>query len=274
VTEASSKPLQTVIDEFRNISPELSKAFIFKKDGENIASSEDRIAQDRAKRIAAAFENILNQAGVIDGIEILTIQGISTQIDITSTNNSYLATVSSRAADEKMIRALNCVIVPTIIRLMDQIATPATSDQPSSDIEETEIKQIEEVAQPPEPTVTQQFPVAPEASSQQIYPKPPVNQFLVEKIGGLLVASDMVRVDADVVAKWSDLYDNMEILQVNVETLEGKSVLCRFRPIRDSDGKAKGVIQIPERIIQTLGTSEGRLVMVKPVVPAPMEEKS
>jgi hypothetical protein len=274
VAEASSKPLQTVIDEFKNISPELSKAFIFKKDGENIASSEDSIAQDRAKKIAAAFEDILNQAGVIDGIEILTIQGISSRIDITSANNSYLATVSSRAADEKMIRALNCVIVPTIIRLLDQIAAPATSNQPSLEIVDPEVRQVEEAVQPPEPPVIQQFPVAPEASSQKDYPKPPVNQFLVEKIGGLLVASDMVRVDADVVAKWSDLYGNMEILQVNVETLEGKSVLCRFRPIRESDGKAKGVIQIPERIIQTLGTSEGRLVMVKPVVPAPLEEKS
>jgi predicted regulator of Ras-like GTPase activity (Roadblock/LC7/MglB family) len=274
VTEVSSKPLQTIIDEYKNISPELAKAFIFKKDGEIIASNEEGIAQDRAKKIAAAFEDILNHAGVIDGIEILTIQGISTQLDITSTNNSYLATVSSRTADEKMIRALNCVIVPTIIRLMDQIGTPATSDQPCPDIAEPEVKQVEEVVQPPEPTVIQQFPVAPEASSERVFPKTPVNQFMVEKIGGLLVASDMVRVDTDLVAKWADLYGDMEILQVNVETLEGKSVLCRFRPIRESDGKAKGVIQIPERILQTLGTGEGRLVMVKPVVPVPLEGKS
>ena len=184
-----------------------------------------------------------------------------------------MATVSSRAADEKMVKALTCVIVPTIIKLLDQIAH-ATPGNQESDFENSEAKQVEEVVQPPEePTRTDQFSVA-SASSEQVFPKPPVNQFMVEKIGGLLVASDIVRVDADVVAKWRDLYSGREISHVNVETLEGKSVTCKFRPMREADGKAKGIIQIPERILQSLRTGEGKLVMVKPVVPAALEGKS
>ncbi len=97
---------------------------------------------------------------------------------------------------------------------------------------------------------------------------------MVEKIGGLLVASDMVRVDADVVAKWSDLYGDREISQVNVETLEGKAVICKFKPMKEADGKAKGIIQIPERILQSLRTGEGKLVMVKPVIPTASEAKN
>ena len=96
---------------------------------------------------------------------------------------------------------------------------------------------------------------------------------MVEKIGGLLVASDIVRVDADVVGKWSDLYGDKEITQVNIETLEGKSAMCKFRPIKEADGKAKGIIQIPERILQTLRTGEGKLVMVKPVIPVGWRNK-
>ena len=90
---------------------------------------------------------------------------------------------------------------------------------------------------------------------------------MVEKIGGLLVASDVVRVDVDVVAKWSELYGDREISLVNVETLEGKSAVCKFKPMKEAEGNAKGIIQIPEKILQTLGTGAGKLVMVKPFIP-------
>ncbi len=274
MTQASSTTLQTVLAEFRNISPELTKAIIFKKDGQILAANEDDVAEDQAKKLADAYDEIANQAAAIGGVENLTIQGVSSQLDITSTNSRYLATVSSRAADEKMVKALTCVIVPTIIRLLDQVS-PASIDNPSSDVAASGVKQVEETVQPPEePTLTDQFTDTSPSPPEEVFPKPPVNQFMVEKIGGLLVASDMVRVDADVVAKWSDLYGDREILLVNVETLEGKSVMCKFKPIREADGKAKGVIQIPERILQTLRTGEGKLVMVKPVIPTSSEAKN
>ena len=83
----SSTPLQTVIDEFRNISPEITKAFVFKKDGEILAFNEDSMAKDRAKRLAEAFDELDNNSEVIGGVENLTIQGVSSQIDITTTNS-------------------------------------------------------------------------------------------------------------------------------------------------------------------------------------------
>ncbi len=274
MTQASQAPLQTVLGEFRNISPELTKVLVFKKNGEILAANEDKIAPERAKKLADAYDEIANQAAIIGGMENLTIQGVSSQLDITATDNRYMATVSSRAADQKMVKALTCVIVPTIIRLLDQVS-PSTIDNQTSDVEESEVKLKEETIQPPEEsTITEQLTDAPPAPPEQVFPKPPVNQFMVQKIGGLLVASDMVRVDADVVAKWSDLYGDREILLVNVETLEGKSVMCKFKTIRESEGKAKGVIQIPERILQSLRTGEGKLVMVKPVIPTASEGKN
>jgi hypothetical protein len=274
VTQATSTPLQTVLGEFKNISPELTKAYLFEKDGETLAANEESITQDKAKKLVASFDEITSQAEVIGGVEALTIQGVSSQLNITSTDSLYLAIVSSRAVDEKMVKALACVIVPTIIKLMDQIPAEATSDT-SSNIEEPKVERVEESVQPPqEPTPVEHFSDAPVVSSEKVLPKPPVNQFMVQKIGGLLVASDIVRVDAEVVAKWSDLYGNIEILQVNIETFEGKSVICKFRPMREADGKAKGMIQIPERILQSLRTGEGKLVKVKPVVPASSEGKS
>jgi len=262
VAEDSSITLQTVIEEFKNISPELSKAFIFKRDGEIIASIEDNVVNDQAKKVAASFDEIAKQSEVIGGVEMLSIQGVNSQLKITSTNNRYLATVASRAADEKMVKALAYVIVPTVIKLLDQIDS---GGKPADQVQAA-VKETGTPTQSPEEPNQVSFPSIPAASSEQVIPKPPVNQFMVEKIGGLLVASDVVRINTELVHKWSELYGDREITQVNVETLEGKSVVCKFKPMKEADGSVRGIIQIPERILQTLGTGEGKLVMVKPFV--------
>jgi predicted regulator of Ras-like GTPase activity (Roadblock/LC7/MglB family) len=271
VTEASSITLQTIIDEFKNISPELTSAFIFKKDGEILASNE-AITEDQTARVGEAFNDAADKAEVIGGLETLTIQGVGKQLTITSVNNRYLGVVSSRSADEKMVKALTCVIVPTVIKLLDQIDSGLNGDQLSTVA--NGVKEDEETTQQPEePTPMEPVPDVPPLTSETVLPKPPVNQFMVEKIGGLLVASDTVRVDADVVAKWRDLYGNKEITQVHVETLEGKAVICKFKPMKEAEVNAKGIVQIPEKILQILRTGEGKLVMVKPVFPAVKEKK-
>jgi len=272
VTEASSTPLQTIIGEFKNISPELTSAFIFKKDGEILASTE-AITEEQAKRLGAAYNDIVDQAEVIGGLEALTIQGVGGQLNVTFMNNCYVVTVSSLAADEKMVKALTCVIVPTVMKLLDQIS-PALPNNQLFDSEKSEIKQVEETVQPPEePAPMEPVSDVPAVTSEPIFPKPPVNQFMVEKLEGLLVASDTVRVDKDVVAKWGDLYGDKEITQVNVETLEGKAVICKFRPMKEADGNAKGIIKIPDKILQILRTGEGKLVIVKPVIFTAKEKK-
>jgi hypothetical protein len=278
VTEASSTALKTIIGEFKNISPELTRAFIFKKDGEILASTE-AIAEDQTKKLVTAYNDVSDQAEVIGGLETLTIQGVGSQLNITSMDNSYLVTASSRAADEKMVKALTCVIVPTVMKLLEQISPALPNDQ-LLDIEKPEVEQVEQVerveetVQPPEEPVPEEpAPEVPAIASEPIFPKPPVNQFMVEKLGRLLVASDTVRVDKDVVAKWRDLYGDKEISQVNVETLEGKAVICKFKPMKEADGNAKGIIKIPEKILEILQTGEGKLVIVKPVIFTAKEKK-
>ena len=284
MTEASSTALQTIIGEFKNISPELTSAFIFKKEGEILASTE-AFTEDQARKLGEAFNNIADQAKVIGGLETLTIRGVGSQLNIASINNRYLATVSSRAVDQKMVKSLACVVVPTVMKLLDEIS-PVLPDNQFLDIQKPEDKCVEETLQPseeptpiePAPDVPEPIPLesasdVPAAVSEPIFPKPPVNQFMVEKAEGLLVASDTVRVDRDVVAKWTDLYGGREITQVNIETLEGKAVICKFRPMKEADGNPKGIIKIPDKILQILRTGEGKLVIVKPVIFTAKEKK-
>jgi hypothetical protein len=53
---------------------------------------------------------------------------------------------------------------------------------------------------------------------------------------------------------------------VNIEALDGKKTTCKFKAIKEVKANAKGIIQIPEKILETLQTEKGKLVMVKPVI--------
>jgi hypothetical protein len=115
----------------------------------------------------------------------------------------------------------------------------------------------------PEPPIEQ---ITPKINTETILPQPPVNQFIVEKISGLLFTPDIVRIDNTVVSGWNELYDNRKITEVHIQTLKGKAVKCRFKPIKDQKIDGKGIIQIPERILLALETAKGELVMVKPFI--------
>jgi hypothetical protein len=268
LSEAYKEALQTIIGEFKNITLEITSAFIFNKNGEIIAVSD--ATEDQTKNLVANFGSISQHAESIGNVENFTIQGANRQLNITSINNLYLASVSSMAADQKIVRALTHVVVPTIVKLVDQIAPEVWENQPpvSPQITPTEDNDTEEAAALPVEETEPAPKLEPEAplsfSSEPFLPQPPVNQFMVEKIGGFLVPPDIVRIDAEVVARWSDLYDGKEIRNVSIQTLEGKTTICKFKPIKENNGK--GIIQVPERILRILQTGKGKLVMVKPVI--------
>ena len=101
-----------------------------------------------------------------------------------------------------------------------------------------------------------------ESLPEPYLPEAPTTQFMIEKIGGLLVPSDTVRIDSEVIENWQNLYDKKTFTAVSIQTLEGKTVTCKFKPQKD----AKGIIGIPDKILQTLQSSKGKLVIVKPVI--------
>ncbi|MGZ4851306.1 MAG: hypothetical protein ACXV2C_08000, partial [Candidatus Bathyarchaeia archaeon] len=249
-----------------NISPEIEETLIFKTNGEIVACDETT-TEDQSKKLAAAILNLSSKAEVIGGIETLTIQGADSQLNITSTNDHYLTTVSSRSMDVKIVTSLTRVIIPTVMTLMDGV-TSEILEKELPQTAESETGPIEDVVLLPQERISSGSPTeAPVIfSSDPPLPQPPVTQFMVEKIGGLLVPSDTVRVDSGVIEKWSDLFGDTQITQIHIETLEGKTTTCKFRAVKEAEINAKGIIQIPEKILQYLQTSKGKLVIVKPVI--------
>jgi hypothetical protein len=264
VTEDHFNALQTIIDEFKNISPETKNALIFKSNGQTMAKTQTT-TEDQTKKLITNFNNIAQQTETIGGVENLTIQATDSQLNITAMNNFYLATVSSRAANQEIVKSLTHVIIPTVAQLVDQLSSlPKESHLPES-IQLENTSNEETILQDEEKPNIEIIP-EPQPPLEPFLPKTPINQFMVEKIGGLLIPADLVRIDGEVITRWSDIYEGKQITMVNIETLDGNKTTCKFKAIKDAKSNARGIIQIPEKILQTLQTEKGKLVIVKPVI--------
>jgi hypothetical protein len=257
-----NNPIQTIIGEFKNISPEIANCLVFNEAGEILAIDEGTVGE-QSKNLILTFKGLADQADVIGGIQALTIHGTENQLNITQINNQFLTTISTRSANEKIMKSLTQVIVPTVLSLVCQ-----TGSQPESKVlAEQVVPSLEPIEESLPAVVSEDRNLVSEVAdfkSEPSIPTPFASQFMVEKIGGLLVASNTVRIDNEVIAKWITMYENRQIEDVQIENLEGKSVICKFKPIKDAN--AKGIIQIPEKILQTLQTGKGKLVIVKPVI--------
>jgi hypothetical protein len=280
--EVYSFALKSTLQEIQNIIPDVSNSFIF-KDGKTIAKDEITSEKDINQTIDA-FDAITEKADIIGGLEAVTIQSSKGRVNIASMSDFYLTTVSSQEADEKYVNTLTRVLIPTIVRLVEKIhpalledetlttVEPEPEPEPVADEvaedvdEDTENNENEMPAEENETPEHEKEQAEPEVDPEPLLPDAPVTQLIVENIGGLLVPSDTVRIDNEIIAQWSDLYGDKKLREVNVETISGKTTRCKFKPTKNSKHSGKGVIGVPEKIQLTLETSKGELVMVKPVV--------
>jgi predicted regulator of Ras-like GTPase activity (Roadblock/LC7/MglB family) len=275
--------LENTLNEIEKVCPEVSNTFIFKEDGKIIARDKNT-DEETINRTVGAFNALTERANTMGGLESVTIHDANGQVNITFIEDFYLATVTSKEADEKYVNALTRVLVPTVLKLIEKIhpasvdsATLATLEpEPAwgSDVDKiiggTEDLEKELPAEETDMTEPEPEPIEEESDSEvnpePLLPEPPVNQFIVENLGGLVIPSDTVRIGTAVIEQWKNLYSDKKIEEVDVETLNGKTTRCKFKPIKDSKYEGKGIIQMPQKIQHTLKTTKGELVMVKPVV--------
>ncbi len=255
--------LQTLISEFKTLRPEITSIIVFKSDGEIIASSE----KTKSEEIQALISNLnsITYSEIIGGIESLTIQDSNTHLNVTAVNGVRFAAFFSRTADPKVIKSFTKIVLPTVIRLAWGVESSLLKEP--NGVSEAQHTEAQTATLPSKEKKSKaHFNQQNKVCQEPTLPNVPTAQFMVERIGGLLVAVDTVRIDSEVIAKWKDLCSSREFSQVNVETLEGKTVTCKFKAIKDAKPSAKGSIQIPEKLLKALQCSRGNLVIVKPSI--------
>ena len=286
--------LKSTLKEIKNACPDVASNFIF-KDGKVIAKDKDTEEETAIKTITA-FDALTERADTIGDVEKITIRSAEGKVDIANINDFYLTTVSSKEADEKYVNTLTRILIPIVIKVAEKIqpastenetitigqteleeeneveatketddATEGTVDQTADEVEDNENNQSEEETATAEPEEEIEEP-EPEIEEEPLLPEPPATQLIVENLSGLLVPSDTVRVDQEVIKQWNELYEDTKLKEVEVEALNGKTTRCKFKQIKKSKDSGKGIIKMPEKIQLTLETQQGELVTVKPII--------
>jgi predicted regulator of Ras-like GTPase activity (Roadblock/LC7/MglB family) len=269
--EIYSFALKSTLNEIQSICPDVKSSFMFTEDGEIIAANENT-PENTLVQVVDAFDGIMEKADALGGVEGIIFEGSKGRVSITSVNRFYLVTVTAKDADRNLVDTVTRVLVPTVLRLLEKITpAPLKNIQPKPTIE-PEISRTEAIEEPLNEPVEErrirelERPAEPETRPETVVPEPPVNQFIVENIGGLLVPADTVRIDSDVLVQWEELYEGRKIEEVEIETFGGKSVQCKVKQIKDSKYEGKGILQMPEKVQITLEIRKGELVRVKPVI--------
>jgi hypothetical protein len=248
-----SEAIQTVIDQFKTLSPDISKVLVFKLDGETLATSKDT-TPEQTQVLIACLKGI-KHTECVGGLENFTIQDVNSQLAVTAVGTVFFAAVSSRLGDQKSINSLTKIIGPTVIRLAQGTVKVSTEK-----LQQEPIEHQTEMVPPAQETLKSEPIVEPEAAIEEV--KIPSAQFMIEKINGFLVASDTVRLDSEVIAGWETQLDGKLFTKIAIETLGGKQITCKFKPQK----AAQGVIGMPDKILQALDCGKGTLVMVRPLI--------
>jgi len=293
--------LKNTISEIKNICPEVSETFVFKNS--DIIAKTDSSSKKTLDQAILALNSIEKEAKKVCHIKSIRIEGKKGKINLTNMEKINFATVLTNEADEKYVTTLTRVLVPTVIKLVDNIQLnlpkiEVENKKPPEPVKETP-KAAEKIQDTPndlpvneaplveliEVPASEKVQIAEEIQdteiiqneSQEETPKkelenetflaePPVTQLIVEKLSGLLVSSDTVRIDKEIIEKWSELYEGKKIEMLYIENINGKNTQSKFRNIKSSKYAGKGVIRIPEKIQFALETSKGELITIKPVI--------
>ena len=263
--EVYSFALKSTLNEIRNVCPDITHTFMFTQDGEILAADENT-PEKIIIQVINAFDGILEKADKIGGVEGITLEGSNGRVNVSCIKDIYFTTVTSKKADINYVNTVTRVLIPTVLRLLEKICPTPLKNAPTTSLKiEPEIPMTEELPQPEEeeePKEAEKPPIEPEP----LLPEPPVNQLIVENLGGLLVPSDTVRIDTEILSQWEKLYEDKKIEEVEIETFDGKTTRCKVKPIKDSKYEGKGVIQMPEKVQLALEIKKGELVRAKPII--------
>jgi hypothetical protein len=269
--EVYSYALKNALNEIRNVCPDVTNTFMFREDGEIIAGNEDT-PEKTMVRVVDTFDSILEKAETIGGVEGIKLEGTDGRVNVSHMNDLYLVMVTSRKADVNFVDTVTRILIPTVLKMLEKIHPTSSKSNLSSHEIEHEIPIVKKFEEPmkklakqtviEEPKETVEPQIEPEPSLRE----PPLNQLIVENLGGLLVPSDTVRIDNEILSQWEELYNGKKIEEVEVETFDGKTARCKVKPIKGSKFEGKGIIQMPEKMQLDLEIRKGQLVRVKPVV--------
>lgn len=292
--EIYSAALMNALIEIKNRYAAVKWSFLITKNGTVIISQENA-SNPNIEQSASSFQSLVEKADAVGSLESIVINGENGKIHVSYINDMYLVAGLARNADLNYFRNITGTVLSTVLKVLEGIASSAaisptsklassnkfSSTQASTDLatpqatieenlKEEELEETEERGKLETPELSN--PEELEVDDQLEGPLSS-QQLIVDKLGGLMVKSDTVQLDSDVLNQWSALFDQKEVSEVEIETLGGKTARFKAKVISDSKLENRGLIRIPEKACQTLEIKRGELVKVKPIKPEKTENK-
>jgi len=273
--------LKNTLDEMQKACPDIQNAFVLDQNHTVIARDENT-AEETINRTVEILNELFEKSDAVGGMDDLTIDGTSGQLNISRMEEIYLVTVTSKRTDVDYVNTVVRVLVPTVLKLLEKLNSgefkPGIPEhEKKGEVEQEDLtpERSFEFANKPDESELEEEPAIEEQrieekpqeeSLEKIITEQPANQFIVEDMKGLLAPSDTVRIDNAVMEKWNEYYTNKPIEEADIETFGGKSVRCKVKPIKDAKLEGQGKVQIPSKMQLVLDIKKGELVRVKPVV--------
>jgi len=126
--------LKTALTEVRNICPNITRSFIFTKEGTIIAEAAQD-AEVSTEKTIHYFQSLIEKADTIGGLNTFLVNGNKGIAQISQVNNMYLALSASKKADTTYIQSVARIIIPTVMKLLKNfVSTPLTPAPSSQDL--------------------------------------------------------------------------------------------------------------------------------------------
>jgi len=292
--------LKTALFEIKNVCPDVNHAFILMENG-TVVAADDQPLDPSLEKAVGSIQDLAEKSASIGGLGEFVIDAEKGKVYVSQVNGMYSILALSKRVDLPFLRTITNIVLPTVLKVLHGIDNPETSistplksapivpfsvlKQASSEPQVNE-EEIEESFEKPEKlekddeiekpesvedlkieTETKKADEAEETETETPeVAELPSQQLIVDKFGGLMVRSDTVQVDFEILDRWASTLNVEEIREVDVETFRGKTTRCKAKVINDEKLQGRGIIRIPEKACDALELKRGELVRVKPVI--------
>jgi hypothetical protein len=117
--EAHSFTLKDTMNEIHRICPDVKNVFMFKENGEIIAT-DDNTPEKTVLHSINALESVLTKAEVLGGLESIILDDGNGRLNVSGMSGLYLVTVTSKKADLDYVNDITHALIPTVLRLLEK----------------------------------------------------------------------------------------------------------------------------------------------------------
>ena len=125
--------LNNALTEIKKMCPDVSRSFIFTKDGAIVAGDSETDEKTMEKMIRS-FQSVAEKADTIGNLKAVYVNGKKGKVILSSVNDMYLALAASKNADTTYLHSITHVIIPTVLKLLETITPTPLQFAPSKQL--------------------------------------------------------------------------------------------------------------------------------------------